>query len=67
MTVPCKDCADRRERCHSECIRYKLYSDECQSKYKERELDVNYMAYKTTTMDRMRRGKYVRMPAKAGG
>lgn len=37
MNVPCKDCAERRYKCHSVCERYKAYTEGREAKRKENE------------------------------
>ncbi len=42
LSAPCKDCAERRPGCHSECERYKEYSRERAELSKRRKADLEY-------------------------
>ena len=39
MTAPCKDCVDRRFKCHAECERYKEFRKRCDDMRERERLD----------------------------
>ena len=39
MTAPCKDCPDRRFKCHSECERYREFRKRCDDMRERERLD----------------------------
>lgn len=44
--VPCRDCEDRKERCHSVCKRYEQFNNEMKKVRKLREIDAIYQSAK---------------------
>lgn len=36
LSAPCKDCPERKLRCHARCVRYAAYVDDRQRIYAER-------------------------------
>ena len=49
---PCKDCEDRRLRCHCNCDRYLKYKADVDLYYKSIEGDKDYIAYTVDKMDK---------------
>ena len=58
MTQPCKrDCPGRSQTCHTECEKYKAYTDQQREDYKRRVHEFEVVCAQMDAQRRMKRGK----------
>ena len=57
LVAPCKDCPDRKVRCHSVCEKYKQFSEERQKKNTEGFL-ARESRYNSEVVNRKRKGRW---------
>lgn len=58
MTQPCKrDCPGRSPTCHTECAKYKAYTDQQREDYKRRVHEYEVVCAQMDAQRRMKRGK----------